>query len=530
MPKFLPAIIVWIIVSALLLYRITPENVFYGDDVATSLAAASAMLRGESVLLGPPSHLGGRHLGPVYYWHNALCLWLSGGDTFGALVWDIRIKLIGVLITLCTLVLFLQGRALLVGTFFAGFSMLAGEIPAVVRLPWHSNFLLLPCSLVFLTAILSIQRGGYWFAAFIVSASLALQTHFSSLPLIAALGLLTLYGLWSRREKENFLWLGCISGFVFLLSAIAPLLYEMRQPSNIARLFGVHGHGEKARAGVGDAVKIMSEFFTRNLGMGELPGATGLLQLFVPALLALGIFYALRKKSSEEKLSLAVLLFPWFFYLVFLALLHPPVLHFYLLALSGAVPLLAGIGFAALGASPARALLSYICLGLCAIIFVFSASKNFLSYTGTPYAVYNTVPHAEEITRLIKADSRGRPARIITRGKYNHREGTFYYLLGQEWNPLFYYASSFKEVPSFRRKLRKQIATGYVLSCDGENRPRKDVIPKKLAARWRVDQEVALESCPSCVGCRLTKIRRVLTSESAMPIPDDKDGPGPALK
>ncbi len=42
-----------------------PERVGFTEDMGLSAAVAESIIDGHSPIIGPPSHTGGRHLGPI---------------------------------------------------------------------------------------------------------------------------------------------------------------------------------------------------------------------------------------------------------------------------------------------------------------------------------------------------------------------------------------------------------------------------------------------------------------------------------
>lgn len=64
-------------VSCIALWGLAPHSILFLDDQAFSMQLGKLILDGISPLTGRPSHLGARHIGPLYIWFIGGVLFLA---------------------------------------------------------------------------------------------------------------------------------------------------------------------------------------------------------------------------------------------------------------------------------------------------------------------------------------------------------------------------------------------------------------------------------------------------------------------
>ena len=104
MPRYIVHILCSILSLVLLgvvAAELPPARVSVTDDLALAITAGDAVLHGTMPLMGPSSHLGGRHLGPLYFIYTAFCLWIGAGSMHYALVAMSFCKFLGIILLAC---------------------------------------------------------------------------------------------------------------------------------------------------------------------------------------------------------------------------------------------------------------------------------------------------------------------------------------------------------------------------------------------------------------------------------------------
>jgi hypothetical protein len=214
--------------------NLVPANILYTDDAAFSIGLAKTILRGEVLWQGVPSHLGGRHLGPWYNYIVALCLLLTGND----LTWTFRI--------LALVNLFGFGLAAWLAYHIAPVNskwwaviglcwvLVGAQYTWLIRVPWISNFLLVPATLTFALAWLVIAKGPRYLSPYICASTWCLQTHLASGPMLVGIAIVTglstlnvagrekLHKTWTDQKVWHLTWLAVLVCLWFPL-----LVYEI---------------------------------------------------------------------------------------------------------------------------------------------------------------------------------------------------------------------------------------------------------------------------------------------------------------
>lgn len=176
------------------------ESVHFSEDLALSFAAVREILSGNLLLLGPPSHIGGRHLGPEYYYYMTTLRLLSGGGIFAAMVLDTIVKVCSLLCLAFLSAGLAPKKYRLAGVAVFFTLAVSSHYLEVIRNSWHT-YALLPFLTGFLWAARRVFRDGWpAFAGLFLTATLLVQTHFMATPFVAAVGLVAAAFLVSREK------------------------------------------------------------------------------------------------------------------------------------------------------------------------------------------------------------------------------------------------------------------------------------------------------------------------------------------
>lgn len=215
-----------------------PNNTLFAEDQALTTAVISAMHEGEFVLLGPPSHIGGRHIGPAFYWIVSAIARLLGGYDWSVLVAMSLLSYVGIVAGWILVGQFSSiSRHRIACSIAAIIIAIAGNGVYLVRLPWHANSMLTLTALVLACAFqwyLGSRTAGLFCSVFGVALT---QYHFSAGPLVVLLLLGGLIRLGVRQSDAYKASVGAISICLLigisLLLLVPPILYELWYPSNL---------------------------------------------------------------------------------------------------------------------------------------------------------------------------------------------------------------------------------------------------------------------------------------------------------
>ena len=523
-PVFRPLATIYLVLATLLFAAVTwralaYERIGFTEDMALSMAVADAALHGEPILLGPPSHTGGRHLGPIGYW------WVMGakelgGTNYGAIV------VIGGLEALALLGVAWLAASLApegLSAFAAGSALLcaSARYATLLSYPWHNNFLLVFGTLLILAAWHAWRGGRAGYALTILCGSILIQFHYSSLPFVAIL-LLAL--TWYRR-KEGLQALG-LKDFVSVvfwaitfLSWLPLLFYQLRYPGALARTFGPHTTLATAHSGF-VAAKHEVEFFLKlfTLGSAVFPSSwsgatrehlTTLLLLACAALLAYGIFRA----KPAPRYFLLTLVIASAAYVPAFAWLPPPLFQSYLFTLLPLPVLFMGIAassallFVAEGGILLLRVLSGAVFALWLLVSVRDAEGAITKAAFRP--MWNSLKHGEEIAAIINNDSGGQRIELLppqTQSKI--MRGVFLYLLGPQYYPQIEYWNELAEIPKSPAP-QSSAEYAYFMACPRLQKRDFTPIETQIASQgWEWYHEVSTASCTTCSQCMLFRYRR----------------------
>ncbi len=530
--RFIPIVALGIfgcLVTLLVFFRVSPETVFFANDQALSFAVVSHIEHGEIALAGPPSHVGGRHLGPFFYWYLAGAHAL-GGDVISTVVVTSVLKLVFGVGLLWSLYLTLGGAPSLLALvgLLASFSF--GYVD-LLRTIWHPHILLLLSAFFLRVSCSVLQRGSAALSLWLFSASVLVQTHLAAAPLAVGVALvllvhaLTHRSLWTLRrafQGSSVLW-----GLLAVSSCIPLLAYEAVGGGNLATLFGAHAGGVRPAAG---GISALQSFGAFMLSYGA--GATARVGWRLCLTFALGgsvlwMIGLMGRKSLRPycwplamlaagtlATGFALLRFPAPLYAYYWSALLPlpALLVAWLVQTAGSILLAAGttrtqqrvcaVGF-------------LVCLTTQGGVSVVDTVTR---YSGEPFLPYHTLAAAEGIATEIRARAGDSPVEVFPRLHAKVMRNAVYFLLGEKYFPLMEVAWKFKEFrwhPSAEHREGDSAAQkSFLLICPRPYRAVLSSMVSSIRLYWEDVADVNLQSCRSCQSCRLVELRRLSQNEA----------------
>lgn len=492
--------------SCLCLKDLDARHLSFTNDLALSMAVGGEGLKGNIALLGPPSHRGGRHLGPVYYLFVSLVEFLSSNDVETSLkIFTYSSLLLSFLIVLIVYYLFPKDRR-----YFAALAVLIQFIvsnwPTFVRSAWHAQTLLLTSVAIF--ALFMHGRTlstSFWL--FILLASLSLQMHFSSLPMLLALGVLSAFVFpISRALKMHWLWI-CLFATVFLLLWLPPLIFEYHYGSNLSQVAQGSLYKTGSKAGIYEVRRIAYEFFL-NFASKVRPPAWLSLALIFSLLLLLA-------RRLQTEIRIWVLGLPLLLTLIFLTQLKAPLMPYFLYALIPVVPLSVAFGLV----YAIDEVVSCIALGVLnfwgAIGLIFMACfvsmlglGLFTSNSSDKFPEFHSLLHAQEVAKILRDDAQGQYFLLFGNQASKYNSDAILYILGEQFYSQMKHTENLKELSVFQKDTSRVSKFAYTLMCPKPFSEQRAKILNIYAADWVYRGEISLSSCTTCGACYLAKLQR----------------------
>lgn len=502
-----------------------PANIFLGLDNATDYHIAKLFLSGDRILLGPPSFLGGRHPGPIYYWFSTALYWIGNFDIQQTVLLCSWAKLVSIFLLTLTY-LSLSSKVFrwwgLVGVCSA---LISPTYIEIFRVQWQSNYLVLASSIAFLSAIAASQYGPRSYGLVALGLTVLFHSHLSSAPVVLGLGLAVL-GSWYLLRRDY-----CKTP-VFLTSAKTqlvllaltflmwlPVLYhEFTESSNFLNIFQLHSDPDGQLAGSVIATSLLFEFIAEKALAIKFtvdnPFWLNALFFFV----ALYLFVrGLITSSLKSRVATMVLVSPLILTTAILTTFKLP-LHIHYFNSSLAAPaLIFGLLFQQsardlskmvgqgnrekLLAIPAAFFIAYV------LFFVlFGIKKQLAEPPGLPATEHFSLQHATELGGILNDISKGRRARVYTALQAKMMRNSYPLFLDSPHYGSLEYREFFWELDTFSSLAEPEIA--FLVMCPKPFSAARREIEKSVADDWIVSGEVDLSRCGSCTNCSVSTLER----------------------
>lgn len=469
----------------LVFYNVAPSAVPFTEDIGLTMMVANEGVNGNLALLGPPSHRGGRHLGPIYYYISSSVLWLSRGDLFVASNLFFLLHVSGVLIAARVASMLFSGGIVFLATVLAGTTPFFMNI---IHAPWHSH-MLLPASAFFLYSAVRFKEKGD-LPLFILSSTILLQMHYSSGPLILAVSLLTIGFSTIKREML----LRAIYAPYTLLAAllwIPPAWFEISHGPNLIPTLLGSDSGEKA--GLHEALFQLSLLVRQGLPIGIVP--------WWLATLVFGL--AVWRLRHDEKVFwiLKVGVLSTFFYVVTLTLLSKPLHLYFLYSLLPLLLIFVGVLVGGILKLWSRERI-FGKLALTSAAMILGAGLFFGLYktirSTKKVLPYHSLLHASEVASVVR--SKDEAARIVTASASKFMHGAFMAHLSRESIRDVQYFNSLVELEKAVPP-RSEINVSYLVACPKIYSREIKALEAGPLKGWARDTAFSFFSCTTCRGC-----------------------------
>ena len=517
--------LIFFLVCLVVCLRLSPETAFFAKDQGLTSAVTQTMLSGEIPLLGPPSHIGGRHLGPLHYWYNGFLLSLSGGDEFHALLIDVFVKLCSAALLIFVGSAYAQKSARAWTAVGISLAMGLGQVIFMYRDAWQPH-LLLPTGVLFWWAVLRfLEKRTQHIMWVLVAGSLCIQVQYAAAILAAPtiVGLLLVRGTSALDLKRSLT--PCFSlylaGLALFLVWLPSLLYELWYPSNLRALFQalIHPLGAGAQAGFGNSLRNSIAFFSQ-YALGAPPLTVKSLvsswqfwiALFgtLPCLAAL-----LGTKRTPVRFLICQTLIGGLIYTVILSRQPAPLERYFLLSL---VPplimiwgLLFGVSVTSLIQSMAQGAgeLGKIRRVLAVTGWISSATLLvFLSFQSYDRSIKNlmrrpldpslSLSAARYFGTLLADDPRQKT--LLTWGSAKLMDYSYLYFAGPRYWSAMSQGRELKELTVFE-SVPKESKLGFLIACPIPSRERRKQLAERLAPQWTISKWTVCSPAYRCGQC-----------------------------
>lgn len=425
MKRCWPLLVAFILLVGGVFFNFGPNTTFFANDQALSFSVVEHGLRGEIPLAGPPSHVGGRHLGPFYYWYlmatQLIGGGLHGGIFAGAVVFSIAILTIGWVV---------GGPG---GALVAAMLGVSGYLDTI-RIPWHPHILLiLNAIFIFCTGRL-FERGLPFLGWWCFWGSILAQTHSAAVPF--TVGVACVVGIWVAVQVKGGDWGQIISGrlgWVFTFFSFLPLFcYNVFYDPNLARLFQAHSE-EVVGAGFKLAGLSLYDFVGQHV-LGVIWGRS-------LGAVALGLVFLILFVESEarEKIARLVTRRSWVLTAVLSGVLltlcalsrfKAPIYEYYW---SVILPVPFIIGAWCAGSITVRSRLGFSAVVVLGVLIGYADFRAVRRYADRPFVAQHTLGSAEQVVgaiRRLAGDATGPgELQILTRLYASSMKNTYNFLL-----------------------------------------------------------------------------------------------------
>lgn len=501
------------------------STILFLDDQAFSMMLGELVRNGTMPLLGLPSHLGGRHVGPFYLWIMGLVVAMADGDpvTVTKILTVMKVAAVLLLGGLAYWICSASGFSRLISSSFVLLACCCGVYPWVLRVDWANNFLLVPSVLALCAGYLLFERGPTALSLCAVAWSMLVQTHLSAVPFLLGMATVALGRVRSFRfdeSKELPQSLRIVCWIIFVVLWIPPLYYEIHYESNLVALYSAHSVGENQKAGLLSALSKFGSFLWGVVAPFEDNQGNLLAYVCGTSLVLLAGLSVVRELTSFSTgvrwflLSLGV---GTFLMVLGASRVKSPVHEYYFYVLLPLPPLVLSLGAAALyvRSRTSRAQLvkfvAFTCFGVCLLL------SWQTRYSGDTVKDWHTLQHAQDIAAsILRHEDKLPEERVVPlffRKRDELRANTIYYFWGKKTFPLMQFSGKLDEfrlaehVP--RAKYFRQVAS-KALYIECPTRPQfrgGGSRLKRMGTSWVLGDIIELPDCPSCQSCRVIMLK-----------------------
>ena len=223
-------------------FHFSPRNISFTSDAALTFAVGDHVLKGHVPLLGAPSHSGGRHLGPLYYYLTAGLFLLGGMNIFFSHIAYAVFLLLGIAAwTFLFFKISKSNETTLLSTAIFLSSILTSRFIELFRYYWQPHFFIVATPFFLLSLIRWRENKKYSFLQLLLTASCMVQIHYGAAPILFA-GIIS-FVLFSKKQPASESQSRVIQIFyvlVLLLLWAPALWYEFLIEHNLFRTLFPH--------------------------------------------------------------------------------------------------------------------------------------------------------------------------------------------------------------------------------------------------------------------------------------------------
>jgi hypothetical protein len=497
-------------------------TIAFTEDMALTLAIGEHVAHGEPILLGPPSHIGGRHLGGLMYWLVGVIHLIGDGDALFASCSIALLSLLGILICSHTASLLFPRQHRPAALIASAIGMLTVGGLSFIRYPWANNLLMIFSGLFLYGALQVLERGRNAYPFFITTAILLGSLHFSTGPGVALVTCIVTWRLWRERGNDvsDFTyssWVWCGVSALLLLPIV---WFEVAYHPNIISVLTAVRSNAQAPAGFQSALSVGYDLF-KNLFWGT---AHGTVTRFAPHLLAsvavvtLSFFTLIRYRKefpSWMPTYIGMLIALVVLYLYTVQRLSEPLYPSYFYPLLWLPPFLWGLCGCSLSLIAQSPKGRIVALGALVLIGCHTASHLYRLHHGE--ARHAVKLHSIEFTKSLAHDLLALPipkpfTLLVPEGSFAHAvRGTILYHLGYDFHP---YIEYWEEIDEFgggpdSKNLSDTADHAVLVQCPKPVGKGRERMVKALSHQWIVGKsDLELPNCKACSLCLIRALER----------------------
>lgn len=504
----------------LVFYNFTADNIFFANDQATDFIVAREWLSGDMPLLGPPSHVGGRHPGPIYYGFVTLLYFLAGKNITVAIALAALCKVLSVGLLFCAFRELLpksSSTQIIFAMIGAALCIMQPPYVWLFRVGWHSNFLFIAGLIAASSCLPVLRHGPSRLPVAALGLSFLFLTHLSSVPVVGAFALIiacrffTNRGRWSTGPANKSL---LYASFVGVLILWSPVIYhELNFPQNFAALFNLHS-SHQLKAGILKSISMAVNFLAYNctgLPKDSISFASKLVFIVISGFFACRFF---KERDPVGRWQCALIFAPIISTIFVLARFKEPLYSHYFNSSIFIPAFLSGLIFwqaaheAFTSATPIRKYAGILFITCFTTVALFGGFRSFRTFRSPRFDSFYTLAHfetaASDMQKIVGETNE--PITVITSLKSKVSRNGYAYFLPLNYHLNLEYENFFHELDYFAAN-HSVAQRGIFIACPPPHAELRNRLVENLQG-WKASRPITDPTCETCGECLIMKLDR----------------------
>ena len=457
--------ILFVLLAVLLLCRpLDQDNILFSGDIGFVFSVAEGIVnRLEVPLLGPSSHIGGRHLGAWYFYLVAFFYFITQKSVLLTVYCMIAVKVLALFIPL-----YLYSSLIISKKYDYIISVVAGFILiltccnqqfAPLRMPWHGADLIIGSGILMTGIYYWVFRGQV--GVFLLSSSLAFQLHFGFGPSVAAAAICgILIKPFCPLNNPSVLFNRiCIVLTFFIWIPFVVFLIKYSALSPFASITSGHLHQETDFFKV--LISNLHTLFAESVTLHRSYISRGWTLIATILLIVIAIKRSLIAQNLRIIATIICLcILPIIFTLILASILGQDLDSYIWFTSYSSIMILQALVCGLIFSCLSTRFLNNI---FCSMLFLLLIKVVYFEWNHkytNPYPIFNTIPGVKALVSVVQQQSgkSGYPFSIKGKDSIAGSESAGYFFLGPQYYPFHDTSNRFPELSSFRDRADKDTA------------------------------------------------------------------------